>query len=275
MLKHSVATLGDGIELLLKARLEMVDWQLVFSKIDRANQADYERGEFHSVTCDEAVKRLEKHCSVVIPDSIKPLLASVRQLRNRIRHFGVDADQNLVKSLITKTLSFAIDFVSEEFSPIDESPIADEVRALRKSLGECKEFVRVRLDEISVQLASAFHLYLNCPMCLQKALNADGEGVQCLFCGYRCVDGEIAASEWVLRFASQLSPKARHFLPDVEKCPECSSESCIHLVGEGVSHVCLECGITGDFMHCGRCNELSRLEFRGDICDDCEFEVRG
>ncbi len=38
MLKHAVATLADGIELLLKARLEAQHWHLLFKEVDSADR---------------------------------------------------------------------------------------------------------------------------------------------------------------------------------------------------------------------------------------------
>ena len=43
MMKHALATLGDGLELLLKARLEAHDWRQVFSNPARADLAKFQR----------------------------------------------------------------------------------------------------------------------------------------------------------------------------------------------------------------------------------------
>src|SRR5713101_8439475 len=69
MLEHALATLADGVELLLKARLEMKDWCLVFKDVDQANRQKYEAGDFQSIVFEQAVKRLENICSVQIPNS--------------------------------------------------------------------------------------------------------------------------------------------------------------------------------------------------------------
>ena len=49
MLKHALATLADGVELLLKARLEIEDWKLVVESEEEVSREDYEKGDFKSV----------------------------------------------------------------------------------------------------------------------------------------------------------------------------------------------------------------------------------
>jgi hypothetical protein len=66
MLKHAVATLADGIELLLKARLEAQNWHQLFDNIDQAEREKYLAGDFQSVTLKQAKRRLAQICGVSI-----------------------------------------------------------------------------------------------------------------------------------------------------------------------------------------------------------------
>jgi hypothetical protein len=273
MLKHSLATLADGVELLLKARLDITDWSLIFKDVAKASRSNYESGDFQSVFFDEAVKRLEKRCSVVIANSHLAIINELRQLRNRIRHFAVTTENDAAISLIVKTFSFAIAFVTDHLQPVHEA-IEDELNKLRALLGEFEEFVDARMAEIQSDLDSAFRV-VQCPVCLQDALSLGEEDVTCLFCGHK-TDGESAASQWVDRFFGFQSLKDSLIEPQIEQCPECGAEACVDMGAETdgrLDYVCFACGEEGDYQHCSECGQLTGDDNPGEICNDCWEDV--
>ena len=269
MIKHALATLADGVELLLKARLEVRDWCLIFKDVDQASQPKYKNGDFQSVLFDQAVKRLNNLCSVVIADSDLAIINELRQLRNRIRHFGVSTDKRAAMSLIVKTFSFALEFVTAHLQT-DYQSLEGELAQLRALLGEFREFVDARMAEIQSELRSA-HRVVRCHVCLQEALTLGGEDVVCLFCRHKA-DGESAAVQWVDRFCGFQSLKDRLVDPQIESCPECGVEACVDMSDETegrLGHVCLACGESGSYQHCSTCGNLHADDNPGDCCDDC------
>lgn len=269
MLKHALATLADGVELLLKSRLELKDWCLVFKEVDQATRPKYESGDFQSVVFEQAVKRLENLCSVPIANNHLAVINELRQLRNRIRHFAVSTERTVAISLIVKTFSFAIGFVADNLQPIHDD-LEHEVTQLRTVLGEFEEFVDQRMTEIQPGLNEAFRV-VQCPICLQDALTLGSEEVVCLFCGHK-TDGESAASQWADRFLGFQSLKDSLIEPQIEACPECGSEACVDMGAETdgrLGHVCLACGEGGEYQHCMSCGNLCPEDSMGDMCEDC------
>jgi hypothetical protein len=266
MTTHALATLADGVELLLKARLEMRDWCLVFKDVDQASRSKYESGDFQSVAFDHTVKRLANLCAVRIADKHLAIVNELRQLRNRIRHFAVTTDEATAISLIVKTFSFAIEFVNEHLESIHEQ-LEDGLVQLRTLLGEFEEFVDERMHDIQAELDAA-HLVVDCPVCLQPTLVPDAGESQCLFCRHRA-DGTVAARQWVDRFCGFQSYKDDLISPRIEQCPECGAEACIDMSDEETKHVCLSCGLSGEYEHCSSCGQLHSDDNPGDMCDDC------
>ena len=177
MTKHALATLADGVELLLKARLELRDWCLIFKDVDQASRPKYENGDFQSVTFDQAILRLKNLCSVEIPAKHLSVVSQLRQLRNRVRHFAVTTEREEAVSLLAKTFSFAIEFVTEHLE--QKCPdVSGEMSQLRLLLGEFQEFVQERIKQIHTQLAAKDEQCsygLDCPKCLQWTYYADAK----------------------------------------------------------------------------------------------------
>lgn len=272
MMKHAVATLGDGLELLLKARLEAHDWRQVFSNPAKADLAKYQQGDFHSVHSDTLVERLEQLCSVTLDPHDAALLENIREYRNRIRHFAVSSDQATVFSLVSKALAFALAFVADHLEPHCKVDVYREVNDLREMLGKFDDFVDTRLGELQSAIDSQRYCpFLECPTCFQPTFFADGEGAKCLFCERR-LDGEAAARLWVLHNYGFQSPKDQIIDPQVEACPECGAEACINASAAtdgDLGYVCLNCGESGDFSRCTERGCLYSGENLIDRCDDC------
>ena len=270
MTKHALATLADGVELLLKAWLEVYDWSLLFKNVDDAEQSKIATGEFRSVTFDQAVKRLKQICGVEIQKKPLSILNNLRSLRNRIRHFAVQVESKTAESLIAKTYSFAVDFTTANLEAHLDAEATGELKNLRQMLGDFEGFIDARQEEIKETLeAQDYSVHTECPRCLQETLYAqDGES-SCAFCGYKA-DGEEVAAEWFDRNYGHIwDPKERMMLDDeIECCPECSSWASVH--DEIHGRICFSCGESGDYTRCAYCNQLFRGEPNpGGRCREC------
>jgi len=56
--KYALLHLISGIELLLKSRLELEHWSLLFQEVDKANESSFDSGDFRSVDFDSLIQRL-------------------------------------------------------------------------------------------------------------------------------------------------------------------------------------------------------------------------
>jgi hypothetical protein len=279
MLKHAIANLGDGIELLLKARLEVYDWSLTFRNVDDANRIKYAQGDFKSVDLDQAVKRLRQICEVAIDADDDRLLKSLRKYRNRVRHFGISAEKNTLMSILVKVYNFAIDFVKVHIEGICEINTQEQLTTLRRLLGRSEPFVIERFAAIGPELAK-HDLHLECPKCLQPALCITDQGGQCLFCGHTCAGGS-GAEEWVDHEYELGSAKEKTLRGGyLASCPQCGVCACVRVPDtrgeDGTSRwVCFSCGESGDYDFCTRCAGLFEYdEERGDlICGNCREDI--
>ena len=269
MLKHALATLVDGVELLLKARLELKDWRLIFRDEENADHNAYEKGDFDSVSFKEAVKRLKDQCSVEIEDPDLFVINESRERRNRIRHFAIVVEHSTAVSLIVKTFAFAVEFVSAQLEPL-RRPLEDQLSHLRTLLGEFQAFVDARMAAIQSELDSAYDV-VRCPFCMQDALILGDGKTRCRFCGHSA-SGEEMAKQWTDRLFGFQSLKDSLVDPRVERCPECYEQACVDMFFEtdgSRRHVCFACGESGDYRPCTRCGQLHETTHPGDQCDDC------
>lgn len=269
MLKHSLATLADGIELLLKARIELDGWHLLFKDVDKADQKQFEDGDFQSVTLDQAVNRLKNICGVNIEDKHLKILHALRKLRNKIRHFAVNTNRQEVISLITKGYSFVIDFTSQYLESHFGDEIKEELDTIRRMLGEFGEFVQSRLKEIQPILDSQdYALHIECPKCAQETLYPSEGHARCTFCGYD-KEGENAAEDLIHYKNPYMSYKDWAVDRSIDCCPECGADACIY---EDLQDcwICISCGESGNYHRCSYCDRLFTEEpAPNGSCESC------
>lgn len=92
--KYAVLHLCDGIELLLKCRLDSKHWTLVLAAIGHTKAEHIRTGDFRSVGWDNAIARLEEIVGIEFETTEKTLLTHLRKTRNRIHHFEVHIERN-------------------------------------------------------------------------------------------------------------------------------------------------------------------------------------
>jgi hypothetical protein len=275
-LKHAMANLADGIELLLKARLEVKDWHLVVGNKNITHE-QYQTGDFFSVKPEKAIELLESECEIFIDSQVQILLKQLREHRNKVRHFKISVIRSIVLSLITQTYSFALEFIADNFEDSGDS-LSQDLLELKKLLGDFETFVSHRMEDIRKDLDSTDRL-VKCPACLQDTLYADGEVATCIFCR-TAMEGKKAARRWVNAFIFK-RPKAEAAWPSIDNCGECGAEACVDVSsvdGDETSWFCFSCGQGEQFERCKRCDCLHTPESFDDepstgVCSDCMDDV--
>ena len=85
--RFSVVHFCAALEMLLKARLMREHWSLIVSKVETANRAKFQQGDFVSVTMEQAVARLREVVGLQLPnEACKSFEAAVKH-RNKLIHF--------------------------------------------------------------------------------------------------------------------------------------------------------------------------------------------
>lgn len=259
-LKEAVVHLGNGVELLVKARLAREDWALIFSCIDQANYDKLSKGEFKSVDYWKAIVRLKKKVGVPIDERVSSRLKVLRNLRNRLTHFTVTLDSVQAKSLVATAMNFSVEFCEQQnmASPKATSKISE----IHDNLTVLREFVDDRMKSILKESSDV--LTWECPECWQEALVSDGGEADCKFCKRKIDLQELASS---------------HSEGEVGNCPECSEVLTFALVlnGSGIPRwVCFSCGEGGEnYDHCVECASITNSPFPGElaVCDDCQSHL--
>jgi hypothetical protein len=252
-LKYAILHLFAGIELLLKARLYVHDWKLIFASSKKADQAALKTGDFRSVDFETACERLATEVSVSVDDATKNRLNELRKIRNKVQHFEVAVDAKQVTSLLAFGTSFVIDFTNvhlpELLAPRDET-----LNQIYEHLRDFKHFVAERFKEVRGDLEAAA-TKIECPRCWQETLIiGDYDDPTCPFCG-----AEFDAEE-MAEFSDTGS---------AERCPTCERQTAsVRIAGdEGMIWFCYGCGEDGKYRRCPRCDNLMWEE--EGLCSTC------
>ena len=94
--KYSILHFAIAVEILLKARLAAEHWSLVVQK--NANKSNYLKGDFQSVSLDEAVKRIRDIVGEHISETEFRSFKNLTSHRNKVIHFYHDAIDGKNKS---------------------------------------------------------------------------------------------------------------------------------------------------------------------------------
>jgi hypothetical protein len=251
-LKYAVLHVAASAELLLKARLEREHWSLLFSDPGKADQRRFAAGDFRSADFDDAIDRLERIAGVVIDGDAKKHLRSLRDVRNRLQHFGASVGKEEAVSLLVATCGFCLDFLRTQIATGRNFPHDEIVARIAQHLGDFDRFVTERREAIQPLLSSALGV-VDCPCCWHDTLVIGDGQPHCLFCGHTAAPeglaetvGECRADEACLKCgaaAMAVLTTGTHFV--VGWCMNCAAENAI----------CLSCGhqYLGEWGNCPQC----------------------
>jgi hypothetical protein len=180
--KFSVLHFCTAIELFMKARLVSEHWSLVVSKSGELSFKKYQAGDFHSVTLDEAVKRINEATSFppVSDDALKEF-RKISAHRNKVVHFvHLEAhakDTKAIEMIATEQCRgwFRLRSLFEEWDDL-YSAYGDKIKACEKKLAGHKVFLKEKFNQMAVQLAEEKADgvdFKKCPACGLAAFGRD------------------------------------------------------------------------------------------------------
>ena len=255
-LKEAVLHLGNGVELLIKARLAREHWSLIFSNTDQASYDKLADAEFTSVDFPKAITRLEQIAKVSIDKAIISHIDSIRKLRNRLTHYTATIDSAQTKSLVAKAMAFCVEFCEQQ--GMMEPDTTNKLGEIHINLAELQEFVNERMNSITEEWK--YGTRLDCPECWQLALVIDAGEADCKYCKKKFDSRELASS----------------YSYTVEDCPECGEWSTFAMLGHTTEGTelwsCFSCGEGGDnYARCWKCDQIEHFAKSNDIqiCSSC------
>lgn len=252
--KYAILHLVAGIELLLKSRLELEHWSLLFRDADKADKKAYNTGDFQSADFDSVCKRLIDVANVPIPKNERDEIERLRKLRHKVEHFAINIDLAQVKSLLARGLNFAIAFFQKNLKEGVGGSEEELLGAIVAHLHEFQEFVAERL-KVAASHVTPGTVLRECPICWQEMLERQENGVfKCHYCAH-----ETDAMTLALIVTED----------DVYMCPECGIEAlALYIYGDGEGWECFACDMEFDHLKsCSSCGELHGGEL--PVCDDC------
>ncbi|MFF4771896.1 hypothetical protein ACFY05_03465 [Microtetraspora fusca] len=229
-LKYAVLHLQAGVEVLLKSRLIIDDWKLVFSKIENADRESYRRGDFKSCTIADAVARLSR-IGIDIPDDTREAITYLSRQRNRLQHFGLTDTSAAIEARAAEVLNFMLDFIREHLQPVvgeaEADHLADQMDVVRSRLHHIQSLVTARMRALAPELSRALWQTLHCPHCGQWSLVVDAEDATCLFCRAKQDRRELPLDyvAVVLNYGYRAFRKGE---PYANICPECGEEALVN-----------------------------------------------
>jgi hypothetical protein len=280
-LKYAILHLVAGTEVLLKARLSMEHWSLVFQQPDRATNQAWLAGEFKSCSILEAFDRLVNIGGIDLPVDARSTIDALRDKRNRLQHFGLVDSAPAVQAVAIGALNFLISFVTEHLKDEPTSPAAGEsLERIRSQLAGITALVAFRLEQVA-PLLDTRDVVISCPHCLQVALEP-GETCVCHFCG-ASGDPESLARQyvWSVLGESEYTAAKGRTEWSLEHCPDCDRETLVKSVVvrrrspdlEGLYWCCFAEAIIWEpsaIDGCMRCGRAIAIEEGGfDLCTDC------
>jgi hypothetical protein len=280
-LKYAILHLVAGIEVVLKARLSLEHWSLVFEQPGGATTEAWRAGEFRSCSILQAFDRLGEIVGIEFPSDARHTIRALQEKRNRLQHFGLSDSAPAVQAVAIRALNFLLSFATEHLADELNDPVAAELlERIRRQLAGIDQLVTLRLKELAATLDGR-DVVVTCPECTQLTLEL-GERCVCHFCG-AAGEPETVARHYlyaVLGEDEYSAGKGRTGW-SLDACPSCERETLVKGVvvrghspdREGLLWCCFAEGVTrrpgemGECMNCGRAIELD--DEGPDLCADC------
>lgn len=196
--KHAIISFYTAVELILKARLMAEHWTLVVSRKQEPDWENFKKGNFQSVTLEQAAARLKKVIGSGLTKEEYSVFDEIRKHRNKMVHFfheistqqeGEKFRTGAAKQHL-KAWYFLIQLIRSKWDNV----FADWLHEFDKfdqSLKRIHEYLGVvfarKSEEISLLKAEGFLIY-ECPSCkfnAQKHSSAERSLYEsvCLVCG--------------------------------------------------------------------------------------------
>jgi len=178
--KHSVIAFHTAVELILKARLMAEHWTLVVSK--SADRSSFARGDFVSVSFDEACIRLQNVVGSSIPDNARAVFNSLRKHRNKMVHFyheGETDQAELENIALEQLLGWrALVSLMENQWQSTFANMAFDITAIDAGFAEHRLYAKAKFESLADKLKEIVDrgaILVECPSCTFPAAERQEE----------------------------------------------------------------------------------------------------
>jgi hypothetical protein len=206
--KHSVIAFYTAIELILKARLMAEHWTLVVSK--NADRASFAKGDFVSVTFDEACARLQGVIGSPLPEDAKAIFNSLRKHRNKMVHFyhEGETDRNALESIALEQLlgwRALVSLVESQWQSIF-ADMAFDITAIDAGFAEHRLYAKAKFESLAEWL--------------KKITDGGGVLVSCQSCSFEAAEREEELDGVFFSRCHVCNANARWMVTPCQACAE-------------------------------------------------------
>lgn len=292
--KYSMIHFSSAVELFLKARLLREHWSLVVSRPDAASLAAFRSGKFHSVSMEEAIKRLRNVANETISEHAEKAFRAVREHRNRLVHFfHPDFAQKVAGPKLDEVVADqykAWYFLNELVSGKWQSHFlrhARRLRSLNRTMHRLRDFLQAKYEALQPEIQTQIEtgtLFERCyfchfdsakvfdatdPLFVGECLVCGSETtslhVPCPKCGQTIIvedlgEGQCDSCKTQIDLdylLEQYAPRGDpKEEPDTAYCSNCGRTDNQTVVPHGDRYLCLSCMYLHDWVDgCGYCGE--------------------
>ncbi|WP_328399655.1 hypothetical protein OHS70_22065 [Streptomyces sp. NBC_00390] len=180
-LKYAVLHLYAATEVLLKARLSLEHWALIWASPRDASVKRNHARDFESCGIDEAIDRLDRVLDMQVSSDATKAINRLRRSRNQLQHDGLTQPAPAVEASAAEVLDFLLTFIHQHLKRHVDSELEQEIETIKEKVGDIKSFVRKRAERLRRDLEP--NLTVQCPDCDEFALASDGDCyATCHFC---------------------------------------------------------------------------------------------
>jgi hypothetical protein len=280
-LKYAVLHLHAATEVLVKSRLQIEHWSLVFEKPEGASRVNFEKGEFSSCGTKDALRRLINIACIDsgVSEAAERDLATLTKWRNALQHYGLSIPAPAVEKLAANVLDFLLAFVRNELRPqleyADRKSLDRQMESVSSGLASINKFLTTRLSRLRTELGADLKGAVCCPMCSQIALLFNGEA-ECRFCQMVWSHGGEAAHAYIEEVQGRtiVAGIRGHDFTQITECPECTAEALVSDVelgsGDVAEYLCFQCGTQqANLDSCDGCGVPTVADGGLSLCGSC------
>ncbi|MGG3662079.1 hypothetical protein [Bacillus gobiensis] len=167
-LKDTVIYLNHGLEILFKLILKSASPALMFSDIksyQKAKEDMKKKGaknvfeinpSLHTITLEEALKRVEFLCDIEIPDSLKATIYYINKIRNQLMHYEIELNESELDELVEKlkycyeeSVNFLVIHINNLEEKIDEARFEYTREDYETDMGEW--YAEMRMEDARLE----------------------------------------------------------------------------------------------------------------------------
>jgi hypothetical protein len=283
-LKYTVLHLQAATEVLLKARLLVEHFSLVFADPAKATREAWEKGTFISCTTMEAIERLGNLAGITVSEIDRKDIKKLAEARNALQHFGLTQTAYAIEAGAARVLNFLLPFIHNHLVPRLEA--AQQLRvertmdSLRLKLVGIQSLVTARMKSLKAELEPHRAATVECPDCRQWAMVSDGakDGPTCRFCHQVWGGATSAAANYAFMVLGlhEETEVTQGGQPPLRDCPQCGATALVLDAITAASKpagqpLCFGCGTDFDALRdCeGGCGNVVSEDSEQSLCEDC------